>query len=292
MPELTKRHSVGLLTALVNPEWQGLSKELLDQGWSLRPESDVPAKFNKASIEVWEKEVAGAELRIFVGTINDMGQAAASLETMAFLDKCFPQAAILCGIAGSLKPNEVRKGDVVVGKQVHWRTQNKVEDCDSCNNCAECEKCQAKFKYRMKTHIVPQLSASARKKLSKSVANLQQVLDLGGANLHEGEIFTWDYVLSSERRATQVLSSDMAKALCVEMEAGGFLSAVQRFKDIRYAAGDESPILPGLIVRGISDYATLKDKSPKDRMTASRNAARVAIALAQDVLSAGGIASH
>ena len=261
--------SIGLLAALVSPELEAFELPLKSAGWQRIPTSPG---LKAAQIEHWQKHIADDPVNIFTGVIGRMGQAAAAIETFAFLERVKPSMVFLCGIAGSLVSQKFMKSDVVIAKHVHWKGENKIEDGSPCPV------------YRSADYVVPSFDFDTMNRLEAAVVRLNNRNELtdGTFRVHVEELFSWDYVTSGPAITAKILSRH-PKAACVEMEAGGFLAAVERFRKIR----SDKPML-GLVVRGISDYTESKDSDPQIRKTASRNAAAVCDRLAEDAFDPSG----
>jgi nucleoside phosphorylase len=269
--------SVGILAALVTPELESFWSALDGQGWA---KQRVAPKLRDASIDKWTKLTKNnEEATIYTGVIGEKGQATAAIETIAFLDRCQPTNVILCGIAGSLNKAKYVKRAVVVGSAVHWKFQDKVED--SAGVCDDGRPC---LKYRPRERTTPYLDVDVAKRLQRRVNELFKPVEAQrGYPVHFEGIFSWDYVASGQHVTARILelSNDVA---CVEMEAGGFLYSLNRYANI-----SGKRIVRGFVVRGISDYAELKDNVDADRFAASGNAAWVAVRLAQDMFDADGL---
>ncbi|ESQ76961.1 hypothetical protein [Asticcacaulis sp. YBE204] len=67
-------------------------------------------------------------VRIVVHTLEAMGNIEATLGTTAGIATVQPDLVILVGLAGSLRPDEVQLGDVVVSTQAKLYTSDKVAD--------------------------------------------------------------------------------------------------------------------------------------------------------------------
>jgi nucleoside phosphorylase len=230
--------SVGFITALVSHELVSCEATLVAKGWVERP---TDAALEEGGIRKWSKSILGSEVFAHSAAIGRMGQVASSLATFAFLSRCSPTDVYLTGIAGSLNEEKVHKGDVVVATNTHWRTQNRIfgeDDCDqyrSCHNPLHGH--DSDLSLRIQRFINTRYPSKTRPKDYQGVWNVTA-----------GEIFTWDYVIDS-RRTTHKINADYPAALCVEMEAGGFLSAIELYPKLR---GYRE--LRGFVVRGISDY--------------------------------------
>ena len=77
------------------------------------------------------------------------------------------------------------------------------------------------------------------------------------------------------KRVVERLNASYHECACVEMEASGFLAAVDRYRELY------NPAARGHVIKGISDYASNKDSDETVRGNASANAANVAIRLAE-----------
>lgn len=261
-------NAVGFLTALVKTEMMPLTRALAQQGWLPNP---VTPLLSEASITGWRKTIGGLTRYAFAMSFNTMGQTLAAVEVMSFLTRCQPSLVYLCGIAGSLNEKSLKIGDVVVGTAVHWQQQDKVMEVDG-------ELCDV---YRPKKFILRNnLDEDKSRAIETFVAETYGSNPLPGtmSSVQTGEIFTWDYVLSSKRRTKAILET-YGKAVCVEMEAGGYMKAVERHVKVNARRSIES-----IVVRGISDYAGAKVKVPESRQMASANAALVTLELAEWML--------
>ena len=259
--------SIGFLTALVTDELVACEKILSEMKWKPQPVSIV---LKDAGISKWAKQIDGRKIIAHAMAIGRMGQAASAIETFAFLERTKPTFTFLTGIAGSLKSDKIFKCDVVVSNHTRWRTQNRVFGEDGCNQYRPYDN------LNYDPFVPADMSRRIQKKLVEDFPTKKRGAgDFDRWNAHLGEVYTWDYVLSSKRIVDEI-NADFPMALCVEMEAGGFLGAISRAKGLR---GDRP--MQGYVVRGISDYAEGKDKVEKVRTDASRNAALVAVSLAE-----------
>ena len=265
--------SIGFLTALVSSELVACEEVLEGKGW-LR-DVPQPKRLDDTGIVRWTKKIGNFKVSAYSSAINDMGQADSALETICFLQRCRPKLIFLTGIAGSLYQSKVLKRDVVISAGVNYRTQNRVAGEDGCDE------------YRNKNHQLNGYDPDKSLKLEKMATHLftttgKSELGLDGVSIHSGDVFTWDYVVDSARTVAK-LNKDYPKALCVEMEAGGFLKVVDR--NARLKGNRAAPF----VVRGISDYAGAKDKEVNVRADASRNAAIVALTLAEHIVETNSV---
>ncbi|WP_083846379.1 hypothetical protein [Bradyrhizobium sp. ORS 285] len=268
--------SVGIIAALVSPELESFWSALESQGWTRKK---VSPKLRDASIDQWTKRTGDTDAIIHTGVIGEKGQATAAVETIAFLERCQPTNVILCGIAGSLNRTKYPKREVVVGSSVHWKFQDKIED-----NGGHCEDGSPCFKYRPGGRNTNYLDADLSKRLERRIGELFKPSEMQrGYSVHYDAIFSWDYVASGDQVTKRILSQGHNVA-CVEMEAGGFLYSLHRYAKI---SGRRN--IKGFVVRGISDYAELKDNNSTDRYAASGNAAWVSVRLAQDMFDPNGL---
>jgi nucleoside phosphorylase len=265
--QVKKKISIGLLSAIVKPEFTSANVVLERQGWvKTNPQ---PKALTAAAISEWSKDVAGVQVILRSGVIGDMGQTSAAIETYAFLERAESSIVILCGIAGSLKKNDFKKGDVIVAKKVSWAIQDRMADSrDTESPC---------HKYRWKNKGGKSYEADFSKRLELNVLNFLKG-QMGSRAVHCEEIFSWEYVADGES-VTKYILANAANAACVEMEAGGFLGALARYSTIRGGRPME-----GFVVRGISDYTDEKDKVTNDRTLAAENAAIVALGLVEQLV--------
>lgn len=247
---------------------------LTASGWS---KQSVPPKLAKAQIDHWQKEMDGTIANLYTGVIGRAGQATAAVETFVFLERVNPRLVFLCGIAGSLDEAKTKKTDVVVARRVHWCGHDKIQDASDVPDINF-------SKYRWINHPSPYFDADLVKVLERAVLRVRTkgALSLTDFNVQIGEIFTWDYVTSATGATADILRR-FPQSLCVEMESGGFLEAISRYRTIR----PERQTV-GLVVRGISDYTIKKDNDARARTAASRNAALVCVSMAEDAFATDG----
>ena len=269
-PMSVKREiNIGIISAIVKPELISFDKEFESAGWKKIPKNEHSEALISTNITQFSKSIADLSVIISTGTLGGMGQARSAIETYAFLERVKPQVVILCGIAGSLSKTEYSLGDVVVGDTIYWGSRDKIEDGDPCR------------RLRSKPIQSPQLSPDIVSRLSYRVNYLFKDNHAFPA-VHCGNIYSWDFVANGESVVREILS-EVPKACCVEMEAGGFMGACKRFSDIH---GERSTA--PFVVRGISDYAEAKVSNDGIRLKAASNAARVAIKLAEDMYNPEG----
>lgn len=260
------RPSIGFLTALVSDELRSAHHVLNARGWTPVPLVEQDNEIVRAGIAQWRKSIDGQEFDAYTMPMNDMGQARSAIETMAFVTLTKTTLNFLVGIAGSLDSKDVHREDVIIGTNVLWRHKNKVSDGDPCP------------KYRTVPARVPSYTVNLTRRLAlfaERYANAER----GNAecdikHVGVGEIFTWDQVVNGESVVSDI-KGWYPNAKCVEMEAGGFLCAIER-----YAQVTKWPSI-GLVVRGISDYAEAKLDERNVRSKASANAANVAVDVAE-----------
>lgn len=263
--------SIGFLTALVTEELVPCEDVLTDRGW--REQVPPNRKLKRASIREWRKVIGGVEVTAYSAAISAMGQTRSALETLTFLSRCNPDIVVLCGIAGSLegipkasekKPPDIEKRDVVIATALHWRMQNKISDGEPCDE------------YRASNFPSEYCDADTVTDIGRFVNQNYRDPHINGFKVVPGEIFTWDYVINSDRKVTSI-KNEFPGSLCVEMEGGAFTAAVKRHSKV------QKQDVEHFVVRGISDYARKKDSVPADRTAASRNAASVAVHLGEQM---------
>ncbi len=261
---------LGFLTALVKDEQVHFEETLARRGWE---RAHVRGDLDNAGIAGWTKLVDGRLVKAFSMSIGKMGQATAAIETMGFLKHTNAGIVILTGIAGSLVPDTVKIGDVVIADSVIWRTQDRISGTGQCDE------------YRAKKNRSHEYKADFSRNLQKFAADLHSSNASSGATFetHCGDYFTWDYVVDSERVVSKILG-EYGKSLCVEMESGGFLAALDKY----YELEGRAPSM-GFVVKGISDNANKKVKDPALRRAACHNAGGVAVDLAEWIVSRGVI---
>ena len=260
--------AIGFLTALVSAELIPFETALAQKGWTKEPSPQK--RYSDASISQWRKSIHGQTVTAFSMAISKMGQAFAAVETLAFLERTKCSFLVLSGIAGSLKRDEFKKKDVVIGQKIFWKGQNKVTAGGDCETQAAgtakagicCDQYRASnyrtFEYE--TDLDRKLlHHHARRYPNEKENNFAK--DTFG--VHVADILTWDYVLS-HRKIVADFNKALPTASCVEMEAGGFREAANRYSMIKA----ERPV-QGFVVRGISDYADEKDSDSVTRGAAS-----------------------
>lgn len=258
--------SVGFVTALVSKELIACEAILESKGWT--KVTPVDPALDEAGITSWHKEIEGRRFGAHTMAIGRMGQAASAIETMTFLQRCAPNYIFLTGIAGSLNAEKAKKRDVVVSLDTRWRTQNRIFGENGCDE------------YRKFHNPVTPYTADFSRRLQRFIEDRYSRDRPDGPearpfDVHAADIFSWDYVIDSSRVVRRI-NDEFPQALCVEMEGGGFLAAVERYSDL---AGKRP--MRSFIVRGISDYAARKDKDATVRQDASHNAASVAVDIAE-----------
>jgi nucleoside phosphorylase len=263
----------GLLSALPAPELISFDAPLENRGWRL--DDKTPDSVLRAGIRIWYKVIDNSRIEICTGSLGKAGQANAAVETTVFVDRMIPDVVALCGIAGSFDCQKLPKRDVVIAKSITWHGRNKAEDSIPPLTYADGTPC---FKYRTHNHRAPPIFTQEIgieiERLLASYGSSYSAPQLGFQVRYE-DIFSWDFVVSGETVVKQILK-DSPDSVCVEMEAGGFVSALGRLSILR-----NRRIQP-LVIRGISDDANNKDNNKIDRAIASANAAQIAIRLIED----------
>ena len=198
-----------------------------------------------------------------------------------------PAAIVMVGIAGSLEPDRLKLGDVIVPSKVFGYSEGKAEVVDG----------KLRMKYRTTGHRLDcDLTALARaidinweadwrsasRKAGRADTMLRPKLlarsGKDGPNLHitdKDSVGSGNVVVASREFAAEVRAALDDTVRAVEMEAKGLCEALGKVK----------PAPSALVVRGISDYAD-EDKAAleadtKDgwRRYAAQNAARFVLAL-------------
>ena len=201
-----------------------------------------------------------------------------------------PAAIVMVGIAGSLEPDKVKLGDVIVPSKVFGYTEAKAEVVDG----------KERLTYRPTGHQLDcELSAQARavrldhvgtwraasRRAGRADPEIKpRILAKDGKEGPKLHMTNNDCIASGNTVvATKAFADGVRKALgdagttvrAVEMEAKGLCEAVTRIR----------PAPAALVVRGISDYADEKkaelEKDFKDgwRRYAAQNASRFVLEL-------------
>lgn len=231
-----------------------------------------------------------------------MANVSAASRTGYLLAQFEPNLIVFVGTAGSLRPDECKLFDVVVPTLgVVAKFYDKIEDSggsrfktgklpESLADLAAFTKDRQKYKLRKNNRNIPLAGhggtfvshALANPKAGQTLAGdlISHSSNSGSSKVHiDASIFSWDMVLSSEHYRKLLSRQIGNKALAVDMESYGFLSAIAQFQ----LPPVNKPISP-LIVRGISDVCGDKSTSQEEgrNANATQNAANVAFRIIRD----------
>ncbi|WP_323572190.1 MULTISPECIES: hypothetical protein [unclassified Rhizobium] len=230
---------------------------------------------------------------ISVGVIEctDMGNVAAAINTAYAICEYRPSLIIFSGIAGALDSGNIRIGDVIFPRTIVTRDFNKLKSFEGEFDALEdSDKNESLSHLKAKLHSY-QRTVSISERAKKVLTRIQSDTvnsELRNENIpaewlrefaiparaphviHEEAAFSWNAVLSNEPYV-RFLKKHIGNAwTSVEMESYGFLSAVERVKNIFHT--------DGLVIRAISDFAQHKDLSRSDPKWRKLGLANMAIA--------------
>jgi nucleoside phosphorylase len=251
-----------------------------DTGRPISTRTDGPLLYAPALLPT----VSGEESAVIV-SVGRMTEAPTQAAVTDAVTKWPPAAVIMVGIAGSLVPDDVKLGDVIVPSRVFGYTDSK----------AEVEAGKQQMTYRQTGHPLDcRLSALARavhldfadswrassREAGRADAQLEpRIAAEKGSDRPKIHITDHDCLASGN---VVVASKEFAEAVraalgrtvkAVEMEAKGLCEALARM----------NPAPPALVARGISDLAdeskSALEKDFKDgwRRYAAQNASRFAL---------------
>lgn len=246
---------------------------------------------------------AGVEEVLILADCGQMANVSAASRTGYLAARFAPNLIIFVGSAGSLKPDECEKFDVVVPTLgVETMYYDKIEDAGQLGFFRKAHKPSGVAELGAFTANKYQYSLSPRRKnislaghgsgyvaTACAANNKGATIKTGLENapgketvpkVHiDASIFSWDMVLASGRYRDLLVKQLDRKTTAVDMESFGFLSALEQF-----SAPPTSKPISGLIVRGISDVCGDKSGSQEEgrNALATRNAARVACHIVRD----------
>ncbi len=174
-----------------------------------------------------------------------------------------PAACLFVGIAGSLKPQSVGLGDVVVASKVYAYQGGKAA-----------EEFLARPELFYPDHRLEQAARLATRS-SRWLTRIARRTDPAPA-VHVEALATGDLLVEGGRDVQELLRRHYNDAVAVEMEGAGFLDAARLNGT------------PALVIRGISDLA--RAKGATDAAGWQQRAAHHAAAFAADVLTRLAIA--
>lgn len=264
-----------ILSITLNPEYKAVEK-LLPKVSATRIAATPIDKL--LEIDRWHiRANDGEEIEIATGYINGMGNARTALETLIYLERVSPRFVFLCGIAGSLEPDEIGLGDVILGKTVEWWNLNKVQPTADARYLQIGDSYFRKEITTVGDHTnhwnkrlsdfqnsnTKQLMSNNDKTLLQLKARISPKTPNVRANLvHYGKIVSWEYVLSHEQLRKELRRATI-DGLAIEMEGAGFCSSVKR-RNEELAAQQKATNrsmhakVEGFIFRGISDLSHRK----------------------------------
>ncbi|SMF79804.1 Nucleoside phosphorylase [Tistlia consotensis] len=294
------RVPVLILSVIIDPEHRRICDLLPQAGLQREPETETDRLLE---IERWHLKV-GPKLSFEVATafINGMGNARSAMETLLFLERISPKFIFLCGIAGSLCPDRIRLGDVVVARQINWWNLNKltreaakVEEEGPAKYLSlgdhffrkdiRAEGKQDKFWDRRLARFVDDHQDLLRSNIDRRLLALRSELQADepySNRLHCGDIVSWEYVLS-DSEVRDAIFHDPYGGKAIEMEGAGFAAAVaRRNEEVTRRARAARQVIEsdtvGFVFRGITDLCHDKGSEPQEwREVAMFNAAQAVI---------------
>lgn len=213
---------------------------------------------------------AGTEFDCIVAATYEAGNVTSAIETASLLNRFHPGFAILCGIGGNVFPDRTKKGDVIIAKQVDYERISRVSE---------------NLVYGFSPLSIPQPTGKIWKdaidffdanKPSFSHENNDfesaLLINQRSPKVDFGNIYCSHMVVDCSHYREKIQKRDR-EMRTVEMEAGGFLLAVEK-----YAEQNDTCILT-MVIRGISDECAAKkqDDASKDvnwRRYAANNCSR------------------
>lgn len=248
-----------IVTALFDFEYESVARQLDDRvkNPGAGPKVERDTRHQQADlvngIERWKLTFEGPKAHLCLGTshLRRMGVANAAVEISRLVEFYSPNFVIMAGIAGSLKPNTVKLGDVVIGEFVRWEGYNKISPNGDC------------LDFRVKDPqtlsvldgLVRTLRAFAQDGVTlpssdkEYLKQFESLADkpLPANGIHVGGIMSWDYVLNHAAIRDAKHASVKPHVIAVDMESAGLLYALE--------GRSTKPI----VFRGISDEC---DKKP------------------------------
>lgn len=271
-----------IITAL-RPEFDALKKEF-DEFF----EHFIPTNKRKTRpLRFYKVQSKNKTFNIALVNQAGMGNINSAAKTSYYIAKFNPLLVIFAGIAGSLKFDELRIGDIIIPSLIQNKQYNKISDAIS--NVASPEKISfldGKCNLRWVNYdeeidpaahdLINHIDGSEiNKNINKfglpkewEINKEPYYINREPAYQTEETSFSWDKVISSNEYVSHLNNTSEKMNCAVDMESFGFLKAVNNMQH-------NWPV-SGLVVRSISDYAQFKnvcDKHPQLRKLALCNAA-------------------
>jgi nucleoside phosphorylase len=242
-----------VLTAL-DVEYEAVQEQLLEA-------TERPLGAGGISYGVGVVRGASWEWNVTVAEIGE-GNTAAAVECQRAIAQVHPQLVLFIGVAGSLRPDEVQVGDIVVATKV--ATFHGGRDDGQFHARPTTYPCSYEV-----IHLARVLRRADQRdvwlrRLRPQPPRLPSV--------HVKPVAAGEVVVASATSAVrEFLSTHVDDAVAVEMESAGMLHAAHAAQ------------VPAAVVRGISDV--LVDRGRADRREQQRLAARSAAAFAIELLA-------
>lgn len=269
-----------VVTALFDVEYESLSNQLDTRvaNAAAAPKVEREKRWEQADllqgVERWKLTYNDEEgpKRLTLGTshLRRMGIANAAVQIHRLVDFYNPNFVLMAGIAGSLEPEKVRLGDVVIGNFVRWEGYDKISPKD--DGCWELRPTETET-LKMHDGIVATMRTFAGDEISLPSNDATYRAQFPKLNnktkaprpneVHVGGIMSWDYVLNHKDIRDAKHRAVTPEVLAVDMESAGLLFALS-----------ETPT-KAIVFRGISDECHKKpDSKAKDpwRKIAADNA--------------------
>ncbi len=266
---ISTKYDVAIITALQDTEYEQMKNVAAKYGCPQGGWEPVPTSASSSfHFEATTLDVHGQPFRILGATANAMGMTQMAVLTMRTVQDYQPSLVILIGIAAALDPATFNLGDVVLFETTEdWDLGKHTRDEDG----------KPVFE-RQQDSIGPHGNAVAR--MIQSIPGDTKIL---GDMRERAMVFRGDdasdhikelkiqgvrsscvnYVVDDAEKVKKIRAASGRYVEVLEMEAGGFYKAMKELE------------MPGLVIKGISDYAAKKDSS-SDRKLAAFNAASVA----------------
>ena len=220
------------------------------------------------------------QLEVAVTHLPMMGNSASALKSFHLIQQLTPNLVILTGIAGTLKPKQLKLGDVGIASFTEWKTPNKVSEYKDLDHKDKNNKPFIGPQVEVRTlrpPVAKSVSAPYRAALNKLTRATGQLpfTDTNKPKEQEikvGRLFSSEFVLNFKYwRELYAKDYDF-----IEMEAGGVLHAIEESDSAFRANGINRSPPEFICIKGISDECH-KKKDDHWREVASKNAAHATL---------------
>lgn len=219
-------------------------------------------------------------LHVTLASVNRRGNIHAAIKAMELLQRLTPRLFILYGIAGSMVPKKVIRGDVVIQDSVYVHAYTKIEQGKQARSetfpapdVPRLAPYSRLFRMKRKDVFVPDGLLQPDPNAVNAMAKNER-----SAKVMIGKFLVSDYTLDCSVTRDEHTKNDR-EIVAIEMESYGILLAAHSFRN-GDVSGDPFP-LDVVVIRGISDLAAQKAESDNIeeqegvdwRVYAARNAA-------------------